>query len=179
MNTPNKLTVLRMILIPFYLLFMYLPLEHGILIANIIFIAASITDALDGYIARRDGLVTDFGKLMDPLADKLLVMAAMVVLVDLGYVPAWAVVAILAREFLVSLLRQAAAASGSVIAADKLGKYKTVSQMAWIIIAMILAGGVKWAWLVAVSTGLCYIVVALTLVSGFNYILKNRQFFKQ
>jgi len=181
-NTPNRLTLLRMLLIPAYVVLIYIPYEHGILIANIVFIIASATDALDGYIARRDGLVTDFGKLMDPLADKLLVMAAMVVLVDIGFAPAWAVITILAREFLVNLIRQMAAAKGTVIAADNLGKLKTISQMTWLTVGMAYI----WAdmslpnnldWLGLVCTGLCYLTVGLTVLSGANYTVKNKDLF--
>jgi CDP-diacylglycerol--glycerol-3-phosphate 3-phosphatidyltransferase len=182
MNTPNKLTLLRMALVPVYVGLMYLPHPNALLIADAVFVVAALTDALDGHIARRDGLVTDFGKLMDPLADKVLVMAAMVMLVYAGYAPAWAVVVILAREFLVSLMRQVAAARGHVLAADNLGKIKTVSQMTWLIITMLY----RWAdrslsysidWLGPVSAGLGLVTVALTLASGIRYVSQNRSLF--
>ena len=126
MNLPNKLTLARVIAVPFFIV-IYL-LGH-IYTATIIFILASATDALDGHIARSRGLVTNFGKIMDPLADKILVISALVILVQLGDVAGWMLIVILAREFIVAGLRTVAAADGIVIAAGFSGKLKTVSQM--------------------------------------------------
>lgn len=133
MNLPNKLTILRMIMIPFFVVFLMLPIGGEFVhryIALAIFVAASLTDTLDGYIARRDHLVTDFGKFMDPLADKLLVCSALICLVETGELPFWIVIIIIAREFIISGFRQIAADNGIVIAASKWGKLKTICQMA-------------------------------------------------
>ena len=133
MNLPNKLTMLRIILIPVFLVLVLvdrIPMHY--LWSLIVFLAACITDTLDGNIARKRNLVTDFGKLMDPLADKLLVMSALVAFIPVAGVPVWVVVVILGREFMVTSLRLIAAGKGVVIAADKWGKVKTISQMVWL-----------------------------------------------
>ena len=123
MNTPNKLTLIRVILIPFFVLFLMTDLlPASQLWALAVFAIASFTDFLDGYLARRDQLVTNFGKLMDPLADKLLVTAALICFVEIGLAPAWVVIIIISREFLVTSIRLVAAGEGKVIAADKSGK---------------------------------------------------------
>ncbi|MBC8547425.1 CDP-diacylglycerol--glycerol-3-phosphate 3-phosphatidyltransferase [Clostridiaceae bacterium NSJ-31] len=185
MNLPNKLTVLRMALVPVFLIFILSPgIPHGYLWAFIVFVAASLTDLLDGRIARKRGLVTDFGKLMDPLADKVLVMSAMLCFVEKGWAPAVAVILILAREFLVTSLRLIAAGGGVVIAADRWGKYKTVCQMVWVIYTI----GAQWylgafvspadqgAWVTITLAAdlLMWLSVILTVISGVNYLWKNR-----
>lgn len=186
MNTPNKLTVLRMALIPLFLVFMliqYIP--HRFLCALIIFVIASFTDFLDGYIARKQNLVTNFGKLMDPLADKLLVFSALLCFVRSGYASAVAVFAILAREFLVTSVRMLALEKGIVIAADIWGKVKTVLQMTWIIYALLIqwyfeslvTAGSWFTWPYQLNNILQWVVVALTIFSGFNYISKNKNLF--
>ena len=135
MNLANKLTMIRIFLVPVFLVFITVKdIPYGSIIATVIFIIASLTDQLDGYIARSRNQITNFGKFMDPLADKLLVTAALVSLVELKLVPGWAVVVILAREFAVSGLRTLAASDGIVIAASWWGKNKTVTQMKAIII---------------------------------------------
>lgn len=193
MNLPNKLTVMRMALIPVFLVFMLVEsIQHRYLIAAVIFAAASFTDYLDGHIARRDGLVTNFGKLMDPLADKLLVFSALVCFIELEMSSALIVFIILAREFLVTSVRLIAAEQGTVIAADIWGKMKTVSQIIWVLIALIaLWLEESWPLFMTVSPGasappapvifliglsfvIQTIVVILTVFSGFNYIWKNR-----
>lgn len=193
MNLPNKLTVMRMALIPVFLVFMLAEsIPHRYLIAAVIFAAASFTDYLDGHIARRDGLVTNFGKLMDPLADKLLVFSALVCFIELEMSSALIVFIILAREFLVTSVRLIAAEQGTVIAADIWGKMKTVSQIIWVLIALIaLWLEESWPLFMTVSPGasappapvifliglsfvIQTIVVILTVFSGFNYIWKNR-----
>ena len=193
MNLPNKLTVMRMALIPVFLVFMLAEsIPHRYLIAAVIFAAASFTDYLDGHIARRDGLVTNFGKLMDPLADKLLVFSALVCFIELEMSSALIVFIILAREFLVTSVRLIAAEQGTVIAADIWGKMKTVSQIVWVLVAMIaLWLEESWPLFMTVSPGasappapvifliglsfvIQTIVVILTVFSGFNYIWKNR-----
>ncbi|WP_302778244.1 CDP-diacylglycerol--glycerol-3-phosphate 3-phosphatidyltransferase [Anaerotruncus colihominis] len=193
MNLPNKLTVMRMALIPVFLVFMLVEsIQHRYLIAAVIFAAASFTDYLDGHIARRDGLVTNFGKLMDPLADKLLVFSALVCFIELEMSSALIVFIILAREFLVTSVRLIAAEQGTVIAADIWGKMKTVSQIIWVLVALIaLWLEESWPLFMTVSPGasappapvifliglsfvIQTIVVILTVFSGFNYIWKNR-----
>ena len=188
MNLPNKLTMLRIILVPFFVLFMSIGASAAnLFIALVIFIVASLTDMLDGKIARKYGLVTNFGKLMDPLADKVLVMSAMLCFVSAGLAPAWIVIVILTREFLVTSLRLIAAGEGTVIAADKWGKIKTVTQMIWIIWTILWIfvinlgvfndspemGAALFGWLL--SDILMYASTFFTLLSGFNYVYKNRQ----
>lgn len=185
MNLPNKLTVLRMALIPVFLVFMLTELPHNFLWAAIIFAAASFTDYLDGHIARKYNLVTDFGKFMDPLADKLLVMSAMICFVQEDWASSVAVIVILAREFLVTSVRLIAAGHGKVIAADMLGKIKTVLQIIWVVFTMLAMwaesndwigyveiDGINLAfWGVIILQGL---VVLMTVLSGCNYLWKNR-----
>lgn len=211
MNLPNKLTMLRILLVPFFVFFMIANSSSAFrLTALIVFSIASLTDMLDGKIARKHNLITTFGKLMDPLADKVLVMSAMICFVSLNFAPAWVVIVILTREFLVTSLRLIAAGEGLVIAADKWGKMKTVTQMLWIILTLL------WLWvqsspllsgklaasaygnalttlwyrlksmpllssiIAASSFGhalaiiLMYASVFFTLLSGFNYVWKNR-----
>ena len=151
MNTPNKLTIARMIIVP-------------------IFIAASITDTLDGYIARKYHLVTNFGKFMDPLADKLLVCSAMICMIDLKRLPAWFVIIIIAREFIISGFRLIAAENGIVIAANYWGKFKTASQMIMIILLLIDLGGI----FVILEQIFIWLSLALTIISLITYIWQNR-----
>lgn len=138
MNLPNKLTVLRMILVPFFVLAILWPFPHHFLIALIIFGAASYTDHLDGMLARKNNQITDFGKFMDPLADKILVISALVCFVSLGLCDVWLVLLIIAREFMVTSIRLVAAGKGSVIAANNWGKAKTVSQIVAICVILLL-----------------------------------------
>lgn len=176
MNLPNKLTMLRIILIPVFLVLVLvdrIPMHY--LWSLIVFLAACITDTLDGNIARKGNLVTDFGKLMDPLADKLLVMSALVAFIPVAGVPVWVVVVILGREFMVTSLRLIAAGKGVVIAADKWGKVKTISQMVWLnytLLMLWLFPEAGWAYILFVV--LMGIVVATTVLSGANYMLKNK-----
>ena len=182
MNLPNRLTMLRVFLIPVFLCFFYLPFAGHFLGALAVFIAASLTDLLDGRIARRRGLITDFGKFMDPLADKLLVTAALICLMDRAMVPAIVVVILISREFLVTSLRLVAAPKGIVIAADRWGKYKTASQMVWISVALLLLALAELGVFVAgsqwVNAAFIAVVTLLTLVSGANYLWKNRGILK-
>ena len=134
MNTPNKLTLMRTLMVPIFILCMYLDFNNSRLIATAIFAVASFTDFLDGHIARRDNLVTNFGKFADPLADKILVCSAMIMLVSTGEMPAWAVIIIIAREFIISGFRLIASDNGVVIAASYWGKFKTTFQMIMIIL---------------------------------------------
>lgn len=131
MNTPNKLTLLRVIMVPFFVIFLLLPqIPHHYLLAGLVFGAASYTDHLDGKLARKHGLITNFGKFMDPLADKILIVSALVCFVSLDIAPAWMVLLIIAREFMVTSIRLVAASSGIVVAANWWGKLKTVTQIA-------------------------------------------------
>ena len=169
MNLPNTLTVLRVIMIPFFVLFMLGDITSADkYIALGIFIAASLTDTLDGYLARKNNQVTNFGKFMDPLADKLLVCAAMICLMDLDRLPSWIVIIIISREFIISGFRLIAADNGIVIAASWWGKAKTISQMLMIILLVADLGGVFD------TIG----QVVLTVVSLIDYIAKNKQVLK-
>ncbi|MDD2954840.1 MAG: CDP-diacylglycerol--glycerol-3-phosphate 3-phosphatidyltransferase [Oscillospiraceae bacterium] len=179
MNTPNKLTVLRVCLVPvFVALLMIEAIPHHYLLALAVFTAASLTDLLDGYLARRDGLVTDFGKFMDPLADKILVTSAMICFIELGFAPAVLIAGIIAREFTVTSLRLIGAGKGAVIAADIWGKWKTVTQMVWIIAVLFfswLGGLVALPGAVGFFLDLLlWLVTALTVFSGVNYLWGNR-----
>jgi CDP-diacylglycerol--glycerol-3-phosphate 3-phosphatidyltransferase len=173
MNLPNKLTTLRVILIPFFVLFLMLGGGHVQFfrfIALAIFIVASLTDLLDGKIARRYNLVTNFGKFMDPLADKLLVCSALICLIELGQLPAWMVIVIVSREFIISGFRLIAAEQGVVIAASYWGKFKTTFQMIAVIL-MILNLPV-----LSLLTTICtWIALILTVVSLVDYIAKNHR----
>ena len=144
MNTPNKLTVARMILVPFLVVFLLTGWggEANRWICLAIFVAASVTDWFDGHLARKYNLITNFGKFMDPLADKLLVCSAMICMIELDKLPAWVVIIIIGREFIISGFRLIAAENGIVIAANYWGKFKTVSQMIMIILLMLDFGGI-------------------------------------
>lgn len=174
MNLPNKLTVLRMILIVPFVVFLLLGRGEGWMkwAALAVFCAASLTDMLDGKIARKYNLITDFGKFMDPLADKLLVCSALICLVDLGRLPSWICIIIIAREFVISGFRLIASDNGIVIAASWWGKTKTVSQMAMVIL-MICNFDIPWVQML--TTGIMYIACALTVISLVDYIAKNKQ----
>ncbi len=171
MNIPTQLTVLRLILVP---VFMFFLLKESYLIALIIFCLASITDFFDGYLARKWNQISDLGKLLDPLADKILVAAALIVFVELKIVPSWAVVIIIARELFVSVMRAVLAAKGVVVAAGKMGKWKTVTQMVSIIL-ILGAFAFKLTNIMPIGLVLFYISVILTAISGIEYYIKNRQ----
>ena len=178
MNLPNRLTVLRVIMSPFFVVFMLTDFAGAAsrYIALAIFCVASFTDFLDGYLARRDNLVTNFGKFMDPLADKLLVCSAMICLIPSGKLETWIVLVIIAREFIISGFRLVASDNGIIIAASYWGKFKTVSHMTMIILLIldfqnpvmqVITEAVKW------------IAVILTIVSLVDYVWKNRQVLTQ
>ena len=171
MNLPNKLTVLRVIMVPFFVLFMLTDIGGAAnkWIALAIFCVASLTDMLDGKIARARNLVTNFGKFMDPLADKLLVCSAMICLIPMGKLSAWFVIIIIAREFIISGFRLVASDNGIVIAASYWGKFKTVSQMAMIIVLIADFGGI----FDVIGTVLIWVSLILTIVSLFDYVAKN------
>lgn len=176
MNLPNKLTILRTIMIPFFLLFLYTDIFGGYdkIIAAVIFIVASLTDMLDGKIARKYNLVTNFGKFMDPLADKLLVCSALIALVDLDKIAAWVVIIIIAREFIISGFRLVASDSGVVIAASYWGKFKTTFQMLMIIFLVVDA---EFPYSDIVNIVLVYTALLLTVISLVDYIAKNYKVF--
>ena len=173
MNTPNKLTVARMILVPFFVVFILTGWggESNRYICLAIFVAASITDWLDGYLARKNNLVTNFGKFMDPLADKLLVCSSLICMIELDRLPAWIVIIIIAREFIISGFRLIAAENGVVIAANYWGKFKTVSQMIMIILLILDFGGI----FKTLETIFIWLSLALTVISLITYIVQNKK----
>ena len=173
MNLPNKLTVLRVLMVPFFVLFMLTDLGGAAnkWIALAIFVVASLTDLLDGKIARKYNLVTNFGKFMDPLADKLLVCSAMICLIEKGSLAAWIVIVIIAREFIISGFRLVASDNGIVIAASYWGKFKTVFQMAMVIVLIMDLDGA----FDVIGQALIWISLALTIISLIDYVAKNIQ----
>lgn len=189
MNLPNKLTIFRVILIvPFVMLL--LGGEAGwfgnnVLIPNMIalavFIIASLTDLVDGKIARKYNMVTNFGKFMDPLADKLLVCSAMIALIELKRIPAWIVIIIIAREFIISGFRLVASDNGVVIAASYWGKFKTTFQMVMVCLMLINVPGVEtwWPWLNVLTQVIMWIALALTIISLIDYLVKNKGVLKE
>ncbi len=191
MNLPNKLTLSRLILTVVFVVCFFLPSEAGpYTLAVLIFAAASITDYLDGAIARSRNLVTNFGKLFDPLADKILITAAFIMLVAEGALPAWIAIVILSREFFVTGIRQIAAAQNVVLAAEKLGKHKMVWQIITVLYFM-LEGASREPWVgflkpvfkpdagghPYIESFIVYFTTLLTIVSGFSYFWKNRALF--
>ena len=172
MNTPNKLTIARMIIVPFLVIFLLTGWggEANRYISLTLFVVASVTDWFDGYLARKNNLVTNFGKFMDPLADKLLVCSAMICMIDLKRLPAWFVVIIIAREFIISGFRLIAAENGIVIAANYWGKFKTASQMIMIILLILHFDGI----FVILEQIFIWLSLALTIISLITYIWQNR-----
>lgn len=180
MNLPNKLTVARIILTPFYLAAMVIEFKYHYLVAAAIFIVASITDFLDGKIARKNNLVTTFGKLCDPVADKMLTTAALLAFMKLGLCNIWIVMIVLTREFLVTSFRLVASAQGVVIAAGIWGKLKTASQMVFSIAIMlaihfVVEFNLDFDKFALVSNILLWITAVLTVVSGVKYIIDGKK----
>jgi len=186
MNLPNKITLARIFLVPIIMLFLLIKFSFGQitiggevttyseLIAALIFIIAAITDGLDGYIARKHKLVTNLGKFLDPLADKLLVTAALISLVEMQRLGAWIVIIIISREFAVTGLRLVAAAEGDVIAASKLGKLKTVTQI--IAIVLLMLNNFPFSFFnIPIDQVMIWIAVIMTIVSGVDYFVKNKK----
>lgn len=173
MNLPNKLTVLRVLMVPFFVFFMLSDIagEGSKWIALLLFCGASFTDFLDGKIARSRNLITNFGKFMDPLADKLLVCSAMICLIPSGRLSAWFVIIIIAREFIISGFRLVASDQGVVIAASYWGKFKTISQMVMVIVLIADLGGVFHL----IGDVLVWVSLLLTIVSLVDYVAKNIQ----
>ncbi|MHB1453098.1 MAG: CDP-diacylglycerol--glycerol-3-phosphate 3-phosphatidyltransferase [Saccharofermentanales bacterium] len=199
MNLPNKLTFMRIVLVPFILLFM-LPFsllapgsawnvfvgDYGMLIATFLFLIASVTDTMDGQIARKRGIITTMGKFLDPIADKLLVASVLIALVQLGKISAFVAIIIICREFIVTGVRLLAADNNVVIAASNLGKLKTVIQIIAIIAIMIETQlnvmFPQWVLLTYTNwftAGMMWIAVILTIVSGYDYVKKNMHFIKE
>ncbi len=183
MNLPNKLTIFRIILIPVFLVILLCPLGlppgFNRYISLGVFIIASLTDCLDGYIARKYNLVTDFGKFMDPLADKLLCSSAMIALIDIPdavvSLPGVVVIIIIAREFMITGFRTLAVEKGVVIAASKWGKMKTISQMAMIIILLL---NIDNSFMKVLSAAIIVLAAALTIISAVDYLYKNKEVLK-
>ncbi len=181
MNTANKLTLLRVILVPLFMMFLLLDSTWAQETALIIFVIASLTDMLDGKIARKYNQITNFGKFMDPLADKMLTTAAFLIFMEKGIIGSWALMIILAREFMVSGVRLLAAGEGNVIAASFWGKFKTVSQMVAIIATILLMLSTKFVpeqTAMAVSAILIWISIIFTVISGVEYVVKNKSSLK-
>lgn len=178
MNLPNKLTLLRVLLIPFFVFFLLAPAfaANGKYIATAIFIIASLTDLLDGKIARKYNLVTNFGKFMDPLADKLLVCAALICLIDTKDLSSWIVIVIISREFIISGFRLIAAEQQIVIAASYWGKFKTTFQMLMIIVLVL---DIDHKYFQALGVALTYLSLALTVISLADYLYKNRDVIRE
>ncbi|MCR5388917.1 MAG: CDP-diacylglycerol--glycerol-3-phosphate 3-phosphatidyltransferase [Lachnospiraceae bacterium] len=177
MNLPNRLTLLRVIMIPFFVFFIltsFVPYSNIIAVA--IFIIASLTDLLDGKIARKYNLVTNFGKFMDPLADKLLVCSALICLCDMGLLASWIVIIIISREFIISGFRLIASDNGLVIAASMWGKFKTTFQMIMIIVLALQINNPVFYWLGQI---LIYVSLILTVVSLIDYLAKNKDVLKE
>ena len=177
MNLANKITLFRVLLVPIFLLVLYSNIENNVIIAGVIFAIASFTDMLDGYIARSRNLITNFGKFVDPLADKILVSAALISLVDLGKIPGWIVVIIIAREFTITGFRTIASSEGITIAASSLGKIKTITQI--LAITLLLLNNFPF-YLVNIPMDiiLLYLSLFFTVVSGVDYLYKNKAAFK-
>jgi CDP-diacylglycerol--glycerol-3-phosphate 3-phosphatidyltransferase len=166
MNLANKITMLRVILIPVFLVVLYLDFPGHVLVGLGVFILASISDFLDGYIARSRNMVTDFGKFVDPIADKMLVTAAMCMFVQWGRMSAWMLLVVLTREFAVSALRMLAADRGKVIAAAWSGKVKTASTMVCLILMLLMSYPI-------LDTVCCWVILLTTVYSGVEYFMKN------
>ena len=176
MNLPNKITIFRVCMIPLFVIFMLLDMVPGNrLIAAALFGLAAASDAIDGHLARKNGLVTNFGKFMDPLADKLLVCSALICFVELQLIPAWMIIVIISREFIISGFRLIASDNGVVIAASYWGKSKTVVQMVMVIFLILNLQGAIWG---VVGRLLMWAAVILTVISLVDYIVKNKDVLK-
>ena len=178
MNLANKLTMSRIFLVPFFLLMFYLPITNNYVYAAIIFIIASITDTLDGYVARKYDLISNFGKFIDPIADKLLVTSALIILVQIGKLDAIIAIVMIAREFIISGFRLVAAVEGNVIAAGWLGKVKTVLQI--IAIVLMLLDDVMFASLgIAFANFVMWVALFFSVASAIEYFVRNKQVLAQ
>lgn len=173
MNLANKITIFRVFLVPIFILIYYSDLPNSSYIATLVFVIASLTDTLDGYIARSKNMITNFGKFIDPLADKVLVSAALILLVETGKIPGWVVILIIAREFTITGFRVIAASEGVTIAASSLGKIKTITQLV-AIIALLMDNFPFRNIGFPFDIIMLYISLAFTVISGVDYIYKNR-----
>ena len=191
MNLPNKISIVRICMIPVFVLFFYLDFPYHHAVAAGVFALAALTDALDGYIARSRNLVTNLGKFLDPIADKVLVATAFILLVTkpvfFGTFGAWGeivgavcICVILARELIISAFRQIAATAGKVLAAEKLGKYKTTFQDVCIVVLLVSADLASGALKIVngIGLGLFFVAAMLTVVSGISYVVKNKEVLK-
>lgn len=177
MNIANKITIFRAFLVPIFLIVLYIDFPYNEFVATAIFIIAALTDTLDGYLARSRNLVTNFGKFIDPLADKILVSAALIALVEMNKVPAWLVIIIIAREFTITGFRVIAASEGVTIAASPLGKFKTITQL--IAIPLLLLDNFPFKTTgIQVDIIMMYIALFFTVVSGIDYLYKNKDTLK-
>lgn len=174
MNIANQLTFLRILMIPVFMVVLYSDMANADMWALIIFVVASLTDFLDGYLARKYNLITKLGKFIDPLADKLLVTAAMICLVEMGRLAGWVVMLIIAREFIISIFRAVAASDGIVIAASWWGKVKTNVQMAMIVVLLLNNQPFEQMGF-PMDDVLIWLATAFTFISGVDYIWKNKQ----
>lgn len=173
MNLANKLTMLRILMIPVFIAVLVYSKDRDIVyryIALGIFIIASVTDALDGYVARKYNMITDFGKLMDPLADKILVSSALIILIELGNISSWVVSIVIAREFIISGIRLIATEKNIIIAASPLGKLKTVSQMLSVILMLLSIEAISFITDISI-----WLMCILSVVSLLDYIIKNKK----
>lgn len=177
MNLPNKITLTRMAMIPVFVIILFSDLKYARYLGTLVFAIAALTDGIDGHIARTTGQVTTFGKFMDPLADKILVATAFICLVELGNVSAWIVSLILAREFAITGFRTIAVSSGKTIAASPLGKIKTATQMIAIIL-LLLENPFFNKYGIPLDKVMLYIALFFTLLSGVDYIYKNKEVLK-
>lgn len=189
MNLPNKLTLSRIAMTFLFMFFLFTRWPHGKITALIIFVAASLTDYLDGKIAKKRGIITDFGKLMDPIADKILILAAFLAFVEMRLIPAWCVVIIIFREFIITGLRIFGIIKGHIVAASRAGKHKTVSQVVTVFFILIYLIIRQYCqnfgfWTDDVErfskNGIFFlmlITVILTLISGFSYLNRNKRLF--
>ncbi len=176
LNLANKITIFRMILVPIFMVTLYSNIPNSVTWAAVIFIIAALTDTLDGHIARSRNLITDFGKFMDPLADKILTSAAYISLVDMGKIPAWVVVVIISREFAITGLRTLAASSGITIAASSLGKIKTITQL--LALTLLLLNNFPFNYFnIPVDIIMLYLSLFFTVLSGIDYLIKNKKVF--
>lgn len=172
MNLPNKITFCRVLLVPIFIIMFYIDIPNNQFYAGLIFVIAALTDSLDGYLARKNSQVTNLGKFIDPLADKLLVSAALILLVEAGTIPGWVVITIIAREFAITGFRIIAASEGVTIAASSLGKFKTITQL--IAIVLLLFNNILFRNLnIPMDQIFLYISLLFTVLSGYDYISKN------
>ena len=177
MNLPNKITIARIILTVVFAVLALVPMTNGLLYAAAVFAIAAVSDFVDGHLARRHNLISNFGKFMDPLADKILVISALLILVSLGRFPVWAAIIIVCRDFAVDGLRFVAAEKGVVIAASRWGKWKTMTQMITVVLLLVM-DLFPFVWYTVLCQIAIVLAVVLTVVSGAIYLYNGREFFR-